>query len=51
MKSPQRDLAGKICDIIKNGDLLLHRKVASKYPRELVELREIPGLGPKRINC
>jgi len=43
------DLAGKICEIVKTGDLPLHRELARKFPRELMELREIPGLGPKRI--
>jgi DNA polymerase (family X) len=43
------DLAGKISEIIKTGDLPLHRQLARKFPRELMELREIPGLGPKRI--
>ena len=43
------DLAGKICEIINTGDLPLYRELARKFPRELMELREIPGLGPKRI--
>ncbi len=43
------DLAGKITTLIKTGDLPLHRELARKFPRELLELREIPGLGPKRI--
>lgn len=43
------DLAGKITEIIKTGDLPLHRDLARRFPRELMQLREIPGLGPKRI--
>jgi DNA polymerase (family 10) len=43
------DLAGKISAIIKTGDLPLHRDLARKFPPELLELRKIPGLGPKRI--
>ncbi|HLI80339.1 MAG TPA: DNA polymerase/3'-5' exonuclease PolX, partial [Candidatus Binataceae bacterium] len=43
------DLAGKITEIIKTGDLPMHRELARKFPHELMELREIPGLGPKRI--
>ncbi len=43
------DLAGKITEIIKTGDLPLHRELTRKFPHELMELREIPGLGPKRI--
>ncbi len=43
------DLAGKITEIIQTGDLQLRRQLARKFPHELMELREIPGLGPKRI--
>jgi len=43
------DLAGKITEIINTGDLPLHRELLRKFPHELMELREIPGLGPKRI--
>ena len=43
------DLAGKITKMIQTGDLPLHRELARKFPHELLELREIPGLGPKRI--
>ncbi|MGO9603588.1 MAG: DNA polymerase/3'-5' exonuclease PolX [Candidatus Binataceae bacterium] len=43
------DLAGKIKTIIKTGDLPLHSELARKFPKELLELRDIPGLGPKRV--
>src|SRR5208282_1674208 len=43
------DLAGKIATLAKTGDLPIRRELAEKFPRELLELREIPGLGPKRI--
>jgi len=43
------DLAGKIATLTKTGDLPIRRELANKFPRELLELREIPGLGPKRI--
>jgi len=43
------DLAGKIATLAKTGDLPIRRELANKFPRELLELREIPGLGPKRI--
>ena len=43
------DLAGKITTIIQTGDLPLHRELASKFPPQLLELRDIPGLGPKRL--
>jgi DNA polymerase (family 10) len=43
------DLAGKIATIAKTGELPLHHELASKFPPQLLELREIPGLGPKRL--
>jgi DNA polymerase (family X) len=43
------DLAGKIEMIVKTGDLPLHRELAAKFPKELLELCNIPGLGPKRV--
>ena len=43
------DLAGKIATLVKTGELPLHRELATKFPRELRELCDLPGLGPKRI--
>ncbi len=43
------DLAEKITTIAKTGELPLHHELASKFPPQLLELREIPGLGPKRL--
>jgi DNA polymerase (family 10) len=43
------DLAGKITTLIKTGELPLHRELAEKFPPALLELRDIPGLGPKRL--
>jgi len=43
------DLAGKIETLIKTGDIPLHRELAQKFPAALLELRNIPGLGPKRV--
>lgn len=43
------DLAGKISTLIKTGELPLHRELAEKFPPALLELRDIPGLGPKRL--
>jgi DNA polymerase (family 10) len=43
------DLAGKIDTLIKTGDIPLHRELAQKFPTALLELRNIPGLGPKRV--
>ncbi|HEY9158944.1 DNA polymerase/3'-5' exonuclease PolX [Candidatus Binatus sp.] len=43
------DLAGKITTIVKTGDLPLHHELAAKFPPQLLELKDIPGLGPKRL--
>src|SRR5512136_1139608 len=43
------DLAGKISTLVKTGELPLHRELARKFPPALLELRDIPGLGPKRL--
>jgi len=43
------DLASKITTVIKTGDLPLHHKLGSKFTPRLLELRDIPGLGPKRL--
>lgn len=43
------DLAGKITTLIKAGELPLHHELARKFTRELLDLRTIPGLGPKRV--
>ncbi len=43
------DLAGKISTLIKTGELPLHRELAEKFPPALLELRDISGLGPKRL--
>jgi DNA polymerase (family X) len=43
------DLAGKITTIVKTGEMPLHHELASKFPPQLLELRDIPGLGPKRL--
>lgn len=43
------DLAGKITTIVKTGELPLHHELAQEFPPEILELRTIPGLGPKRV--
>ncbi len=43
------DLAEKITTLAKTGDLPLHRQLSAKFPREVLELCNIPGLGPKRV--
>lgn len=43
------DLAGKITTLTATGALALHRELTGKIPPGLLELRRIPGLGPKRL--
>ncbi|HVN89710.1 MAG TPA: DNA polymerase/3'-5' exonuclease PolX [Candidatus Binataceae bacterium] len=43
------DLAEKISSIGATGEFALHREMATQFPPELLELRYIPGLGPKRL--
>jgi DNA polymerase (family X) len=43
------DLAGKITMLAKTGELPLHRELARQFPPEILELRNISGLGPKRV--
>ncbi len=44
-----KDLAQKIRDIVRTGTTSLLDEIVSKYPREVLALTEIPGLGPKRV--
>src|SRR5438067_7484516 len=43
------DLAEKITDIVKTGELPLRKQLAAKLPAGLLDLLRIPGLGPKRV--
>src|SRR5881296_2957326 len=43
------DLAEKITDIVKTGELPLRKQLAAKLPTGLLDLLRIPGLGPKRV--
>ena len=43
------DLAEKIRSIATTGELSLHHELAAKFPPRLLELRDVPGLGPKRL--
>jgi DNA polymerase (family X) len=43
------DLAGKIVTLNKTGELEIHRELKKKVPQGLLDLRQITGLGPKRI--
>src|SRR5438132_6875395 len=43
------DLAEKITDIVKTGELPLRKQLLTKLPAGLLDLLRIPGLGPKRV--
>lgn len=43
------DLAGKIVTLVKTGDFDLHRELVRQVPSGLLELLNVPGLGPKRV--
>ena len=43
------DLAVKIRTIVETGDHPMRRELEAKFPPQLLELRKIPGLGPKRL--
>jgi DNA polymerase (family 10) len=42
------DLAGKICEIVRTGDLGLRRELASEVPDGVVQMMRLPSVGPKR---
>jgi DNA polymerase (family 10) len=44
-----KDLADKITTIVKTGQFTLLEKERQHTPASLIELKQIPGLGPKRI--
>ncbi len=44
-----KDLAQKIRDIVTTGTTAILDEIVAKYPREVLALTEIPGLGPKRV--
>ncbi len=45
------DLAGKIHELVKSGDIPLHRELRAKVPEGVVALMGLPGLGPKRVRA
>jgi DNA polymerase (family 10) len=42
------DLAGKILEILKTGDLEMRRGLTKKVPSSLIEMMRVEGIGPKR---
>ncbi len=43
-----KDLAGKILEILRTGDLALRRELTARIPASLVEMMRVQGVGPKR---
>jgi DNA polymerase (family X) len=43
------DLAGKLATLLDTGELPLHTELLHQFPVGLLELRNVGGLGPKRI--
>src|SRR5216684_1414406 len=43
------DLAGKLATLLDTGELPLHTELLHRFPAGLLELRNVGGLGPKRI--
>jgi len=43
------DLAGKIREIAASGTCALHQRLRRQLPAAIVELLNVPGLGPKRV--
>ncbi len=43
------DLAEKIATLAAGGEVPLHAELKRSFPAKLLELRTLPGLGPKRI--
>jgi len=43
------DLANKIEEIVKTGNLVFYEKLLARTPQSLLKLLDISGLGPKRV--
>src|SRR3990172_1061341 len=44
-----KDLAGKIQEIVRTGNLPYLQELEDRIPSQLGRLMKIPGLGPKRV--
>jgi DNA polymerase (family 10) len=49
IKGIGRDLEAKIRDFVTRGTTGVYDELLGRYPASIVELTEIPGLGPKRV--
>lgn len=45
------DLAGKIQEIVRTGELGQLAEIEQRTPPELAEMMKVPGLGPKRVRA
>jgi len=45
------DLAGKIAEIVATGTLAQLEDIEGRTPRDLNDLMQVPGLGPKRVRA
>lgn len=43
------DLAAKTRELVDHGTLAYHTELLQEFPRTLLELLELPGLGPKTV--
>jgi len=43
------DLAAKIKELVETGQLKYHQEFLKKIPRSLLELMQIPGVGPQKV--
>lgn len=43
------DLAKKIMEIVKTGNLVFYEKLIARTPQSLLKLLDVSGLGPKRV--
>jgi DNA polymerase (family 10) len=44
-----KTIAGHIGELVATGDLALHRELLGRYHPEMLELLQVPGLGPKTV--
>lgn len=45
-----RDIAGKIREYVETGEMNLLRELQNTVPSELIDMKKVPGLGPRKIS-
>ncbi len=45
-----KDIAGRIEELVRTGDLALLNELSDEIPRTLIEVMRLPGIGPKRAS-